>query len=201
MDFLFNFNDFRTIFLISVVSIKAVIYNLCLFLAIFKSNFGLKKRSLFFFTLFSLLILEKQVLTAPYNEIYYLGFSMGILACFPLISIRKKRKKEVRSQIKKQTELARFIERSVKQSIPEIEDEPIKPSVISTYKPRTDFSHVIKVIKKLNMVELLTQERKAVNELESLILLSSNGEPSGETKQKINDGLGYLLKLMSKYHV
>lgn len=66
-------------------------------------------------------------------------------------------------------------------------------------KPEIDFSHVKNVISRLNYFSLSTQDRNIVKELELSVLQAERGDYDAETKRKINDGLGALLKIMSKY--
>ena len=66
-------------------------------------------------------------------------------------------------------------------------------------KPEIDFSHVKSVIARLNCFSLSSQDRSAVKELELNVMQAERGDYDLETKRKINDGLGALLKIMSKY--
>ena len=66
-------------------------------------------------------------------------------------------------------------------------------------KPEIDFSHVKNVISRLNYFPLSTQDRNTVKELEYSVTQAERGDYDLEIKRKINDGLGALLKIMSKY--
>ena len=66
-------------------------------------------------------------------------------------------------------------------------------------KPEIDFSHVKSVIARLNYFSLSSQDRSVVKELELNVMQAERGDYDIETKRKINDGLGALLKIMSKY--
>lgn len=68
-----------------------------------------------------------------------------------------------------------------------------------TPKAELDFSHVRNVIARLNYFGLSTQDKKTVKDLEMSVLEAERGDDSTALKQKINDGLGALLKIMSKY--
>lgn len=62
-----------------------------------------------------------------------------------------------------------------------------------------DFSHVKNVIDRLSYFNLTSNDRRQVKELElNLIDAETNGYTI-EVKEKINSGLGSLLKIMSKY--
>jgi hypothetical protein len=64
-----------------------------------------------------------------------------------------------------------------------------------------DFTHVKNVLKRLDYYSLNPTDKRQVRELETLIFKAENGEQSKEIKQELNDGLGALLKIMSKYGV
>lgn len=64
-----------------------------------------------------------------------------------------------------------------------------------------DFQHVKSVIARLDYFGLKECDKKLVKELESSILRAEKGDFGQEVKSKINDGLGALLKIMSKYGV
>ncbi len=67
--------------------------------------------------------------------------------------------------------------------------------------PDLDFSHVKSVISKLNYYNLSPNDRKQVKELENAIIMAENNQTYPDLKMRINDGLGMLLKIMSKYGV
>ena len=64
-----------------------------------------------------------------------------------------------------------------------------------------DFSHVKNVLKRLEYFTLSPTDKRQVRELETLMFKAENGEKNNEIKQELNDGLGALLKIMSKYGV
>ena len=64
-----------------------------------------------------------------------------------------------------------------------------------------DFSHVKKVIERLNCYSLSPFDKKQVKELEANIEMAKNDLDIIKLKSKINDGLTILLKIMSKYGV
>ena len=64
-----------------------------------------------------------------------------------------------------------------------------------------DFSHVKSVLRKLDYYPLKEQDKKSVKQLESAINDAEENGLDDSLKQTINDGLGQLLKLMSKYAV
>lgn len=64
-----------------------------------------------------------------------------------------------------------------------------------------DFSHVKNVLKRLDYFTLSPTDKRQVRELETLMFKAENGEKTDEIKRELNDGLGALLKIMSKYGV
>jgi hypothetical protein len=64
-----------------------------------------------------------------------------------------------------------------------------------------DFLHVKNVLKRMEYYTLSQNDRRQVKDLESAIVEAERGELTYEIKRRINDGLGALLKLMSKYGI
>lgn len=62
-----------------------------------------------------------------------------------------------------------------------------------------DFTHVRNVISRLDYYGLSQNDRRQVHELESYLLSAERGSDDPTVKEKINDGLSALLKIMSKY--
>lgn len=115
----------------------------------------------------------------------------------------------------KQRNLVKFIDREIKQaskkqnfSVDEdidfnretIQLQPEEDETkLSDYE--LDFQHVKSVISRLDYFGLKESDKKQVKELELALLSAENGDFGLDVKSKINDGLGALLKIMSKYGV
>ena len=205
MDFLLILNYSSNEFLPFILFTVAIFFSLLmlLLLSAFKSNYGFRKRGCFLIFLFSLTIVSKLFLKDTYPLFLRLNFAIIFFFVSIVFTIRVKRKKDVSLERKKQVELARFIEKSVREACEREESdfELVKRENYPTTRSKTDFSYVRKVIKRLGEIELAYLERKMVNELECLLISVGESEPDVETKRKLNDGLGALLKLMAKYHV
>lgn len=67
--------------------------------------------------------------------------------------------------------------------------------------PEVDFSHVKNVMARLEYYKLNPSDKRQVNDLEAAILRAENGVYDGDVRNKINTGLGALLKIMAKYGV
>ena len=64
-----------------------------------------------------------------------------------------------------------------------------------------DFSHVKNVIARLDFYALSTNDKKTVSDLERAIAYAEREGTDEQMRAKINDGLGALLKIMSKHGV
>ena len=62
-----------------------------------------------------------------------------------------------------------------------------------------DFSHVRNVISRLDYFGLSQGDRKQVHDLESSLLEAERGTDDPKIKERINDGLSSLLKILSRY--
>ncbi len=79
--------------------------------------------------------------------------------------------------------------------------EPDSPKIsVPSDKPtmRPDFSHVRNVIERLSYFPLSAPDRRQINELEAL-LVSAERDGDGSAKDKLNEKLSSLLKIMAKY--
>lgn len=86
--------------------------------------------------------------------------------------------------------------------------EPLRPSQVEELiKGKTaadyglDFSHVKNVLSRLDYFSLSPADKRQVKELEATLVLAEQGDFSDVVKDRVNDGLGSLLKIMSKYGV
>lgn len=124
----------------------------------------------------------------------------------------------------KQAELSEYINSLRRQrDIRNENDEKISPSnsviksnierVVSSMKtkrvesevqykePILDFSHVKNILKRLTEYSLTPSDKRQVKDLESMLLIAEKGEIDKELKERLNNSLGGLLKMMSKYGV
>lgn len=63
----------------------------------------------------------------------------------------------------------------------------------------TDYSHVLRVIDRLGYYNLSQSEKTTIGKLKNEVMNETSGKGDRSTREKINDGLGALLKIMSKY--
>lgn len=132
----------------------------------------------------------------------FLGVLCGILMCLP----NKSKIKQTDAPI----QFARFIDGQVKQEqrekeLPQrVESEHVVLKEMARPKdptPEVDFSHVKSVIKRLEYYNLTPSDKRQVTELERSIFTAERNGITPEIKESVNDGLGALLKIMSKYGV
>ena len=62
-----------------------------------------------------------------------------------------------------------------------------------------DFAHIRSVVSRLDYFSLSAADKRTVNDLNFSLAEAERGNISDAVKEKINDGLGALLKIMSKY--
>jgi hypothetical protein len=80
--------------------------------------------------------------------------------------------------------------------------ERIVPDVqIEREQKQVDFSHVKSVINRLERYNLSQNDQRQVRALENAINNAESGRTDFNTKESVNEGLGALLKIMSKYGV
>lgn len=170
--------------------------------------------------LFSFLICAFSVLTAEYGfekisgELGFLPFavSLSALLTFVLILTAKNSKKST----KEQRELARFLDGAVLNSnnilppvLPPQETRKTLSQMVCTPQSEKleskpcdlDFSHVKSVLKRMQYYPLTPADKRQVSDLDSAIIGAESIGLNDDAKNRINDGLGALLKIMSKYGI
>lgn len=155
------------------------------------------------------------------KEGVFLGFfSAGIgLVFYSILMILPDKERKIREE---QKELVRLIDKEIqKGQISNIPDKIIPKQLTSFTKNKDnesirkisvntkeeseeakrelDYSHVRNILSRLDFFSLNSTERKQVDTLKSNLSRSEKGDST--LKSEINDGLGALLKIMSKYSV
>lgn len=193
----------------------------CLFISIFKSGYGLKKRSWFFIFLvaFCALLKSRINITGERDFSPILLFS-GLCLSVPLFFIRVKTKKQnlhtEQEENAARREFVRFLDEQIKSGAPpQTSDFTENKETSNTFRPEIlkaeeqkeqifedlDFSHVKNVLQRLSPAMLSYADRRQIHELELALYEAENGGCSGEIKSKINEGLGNLLKIMARHGV
>lgn len=143
-----------------------------------------------------------------------------ILKCLLKIPVRKKRKENpvLTGFIRELDKSIHSVENVEKLTCRQENDETksineqkgsnyIKESDLSSEKSLVkekkdvDFSHVKNIIERLKYYNLNSSEKKQIKDLLSDVREAEYGNDTEEKKNAINEGLGGLLKIMSKYHV
>lgn len=223
--FLFNFLEFlrflgeEGIFICCFIALF-VPFVVCLFVSIFKSNYSIKKRLWLIVLNCGVLSLEawaEKTISAHYT---YLLFNAGVsMLLFSIVlSIRERLKKPT----KKQKDFVKYLDNCIKNQPNEYafnqnsnyvnfaksninEYTPLRvqaePTQVERRGEELDFSHVKAILNKLEYYSISSVDKRQANDLENLILTAETNGLNQELKEKINDGLGALLKIMAKYAI
>ncbi len=216
--FLFSFGELKgflsgkLVFLTCFI-IVFVLTVLCLAISLGKQNYSVKNRLWLVFDFVSILLIDFWLEFYVFNSIKYLILLLAV-ECISLsicLFVNKKQKQD----IKENKSIKDFLNKcylsqnqekstqSLENKSKEIRSEVIRPSLVkqNEIKDDIDFSHVKTVLKKLDFYPLKEQDKKSAKELERAIIEAEENGLDQRLKQSINDGLGQLLKLMSKYAV
>lgn len=224
-NFFKNTIDNCALFLICFLIIS-IIFFIALFLCLFCKSFSNKNRFTFFLFSLTVILFQISIIITGNKNIGYALLNLSICSFYFIIIFSLKNSKKERDN---QRSLVRYIDEQIhnnsslsgqsneidlsskddleddidfteKPSIPQRTQEPIYKDK-KEKKSDIDFTHVKNVLSRLEYFPLSTLDKKQVKELESAILIAERGENSRENKIKINDCLGALLKIMSKYGV
>ena len=215
MEAIFVWAD-ATFFFVLCLSATSVYFIICLFLAIFKAEYSLKKRGSFLFVLsaFCALLNARAVLCAE-SDLSCILLAAGLVFFVPLLSVRVKPRRE-RTSDDASRRLIRFIDDNLKRAAIPQEVKPENRDAKREFSPETDvitaspplrrtgdidFSHVKNVLSRMETVALSAADRRQMHELEYLLFRLEKGDGSDDVKQRLNEGLGNLLKIMAKHGV
>ena len=208
------------VFLVCVLAIFLLAI-ITVFFALFKRDFNFKKRIYFF-------LLSTAIILSEYALSFYISGGQGLTfitaAAFlvfslPVFTINKKEDAAAKELVKL---LDQKILKANSFSQPEIEiiqpneqakeefltpQTPPKSTAVNlskkekTISKELDFTHVKNVIARLDFYGLSPSEKKLVEGLKEAISSAESNNLDQNVKSKINDGLGALLKIMSKYGI
>lgn len=213
--FLFSLTDLskvlngELVFLICFIAVFLLTI-LCVVFSLSKKDYFLRQRLWIIFSFVSISLIDFWVEKYIIGQIKFLILliALEILSLSICLFIRKQEK----GFSNEKKILANFLSKcatqqnydSYNQNVgTEIRSEVIKaqPETQGNLKEEIDFSHVKGVLKKLEYYPLKEQDKKSAKELENAILDAEQNGLDQRLKQTINDGLGALLKLMSKYAI
>lgn len=200
----------ETLFLISVC-VLAVGFTACLFMSVFKTDYGLKKRAWFLLIAAACCsVLKARSFIVGGKDFSPLLFFLCAVLALPLYFIRVKPRLDS-SQDEKRRNFVRQLDERIRGAGAEIKPRVFperKETEQLVAKPEQnaaadelDFSHVKSVLQRLEPAELTYADRRQIHELELALYAAERGDGSKENKIKINEGLGNLLKIMAKHGV
>ncbi|MBQ3116471.1 MAG: hypothetical protein IJC07_05530 [Clostridia bacterium] len=184
-------------------------FSIVLVLSLCVYDFSIKKRTWFFgvIGLINCFCYATFSIVQAGQTYFIINFGLSLLLIAPILSVRERK----RVIGEKELELARMLTNKAKERCVEnFEDKHPKlfeqPNIkYSEQKPSDlsdcglDFSHVKNVLNRMEYFPLNTAEKKQVSDLNALIYSAENGVKDDRINEKINDGLGALLKIMSKH--
>ena len=203
--------DLIVLFANSLIVLASII---CIVLIAVKRGYGILKRLWIVLFMVGIISIQLWIEVSINGKIKHLFLTIGICIC--LLSIILFLPKKTIKITQPQRDLARLINNSVKRQeeqnltndfpkdsnvfcSPIIKAEPQKTA--TNEKKEIDFSHVKRVLNKLEYYPLKEQDKKQAEQLENAIFTAEQNGITPDLKEKINDGLGALLKIMSKYAV
>ena len=213
---------------ILIISLVLFCTLVCLCLALFKMGYSLRKRSWIFCCYTGLVVFERwaeSIIVENYS-FTFLTISVCLMLC-SLIFIIPEKTIKIKEE---QRELARFFDSQVKaitqpttvnylvdsktelsncqdllNKVQEKNSTTIKAQVKGEQpincSQEIDFLNVKTILNKLGYYSISSQDKLIAKELENAIISAEENGLNDQLKQKINDGLGALLKIMSKYAI
>ena len=181
---------------------------LCVVIALCKPNYSVKNRLWVVFCNVSILLFDLWLEQFVIGKIKYIVLLFAIEFISISLCLFIKKKDNFISQEKKS--LASFFSKCALNQNKfnqadgqnEVRSEVIKIEQSKEDKgEEIDFSHVKSVLKKLEYYPLKEQDKRSAKQLENAINQAQETGLDESLKQTINDGLGQLLKIMSKYAV
>ena len=191
---------------------------ICLVCIVMKVDYGIKKRFWIVFVMLGVSLIQVWLELLICKEIKNVILTIGISLCLlALLLFLPKKQREITQP---QRDLVRLLSNTAKgleqvgYADTTLEKSNVFSSPIIKAQPRTintadeeakkseiDFSHVKNVLNKLEYYPLKEQDKKQTKELENAIITAEQNGINHGLKEKINDGLGALLKIMSKYAI
>ena len=193
----------------------------CLLFAVFRRGYGLKKR-VWFIALAAVcrtaVFFRARILDE--TDLSPLIFCAGILFCLPLLYIPVKSGSCVTDDEDRRREFVRDLDEKIRgnDALPNTAENPtLKDRYVFRERQETetlkadampprqsedlDFSHVKNVLQRLENALLTPNDRKQMRDLEVALYAAERGDDGEDIKNRINEGLGNLLKIMAKHGV
>ena len=208
------------VFLISVASVF-ILFAITVILAACKVSFSLKRRRWYFFAVSAVILCEYGLSFFIGGAGYvFLTAAITAILSIPVITVQKKEKNTDAREFAKFLD-DKILKRSTPPAISQPEVQPLeeelnecgisqkdkKSTAVNLAKKESvkgvelDFTHVKNVLARLEYYGLSPSEKKIIEGLDNAITAAENDQIDQKVKSKINDGLGALLKIMSKYGI
>ena len=212
--FLLSFSDLKNLISNEIVFLSCfiavfILSVLCVVLSVSKTDDSLKKRLWIVLCFGGIALIEFWVEYFIIQKLRYLLLLIAIQLISLGVCLFVSKKEKVISDEKRS--LASFLNKcALRQNYIKEQEKVNEDNALLTIKPpvqqddnqnEIDFSHVKSVLKKLDYYPLKEQDKKSAKELENAINEAEQNGLDSRLKQSINDGLGLLLKIMSKYAI
>lgn len=169
-----------------------------------KNNYSLSKRLWYFAFVIAVLTIELCAFSRLDKDLtaLYISTSVALIFSVPVLAIPSNK---VKIQ-KEHRAFARFLDEQINCQMVNTPCNSVKTLKQQPYANQDseldlNFSHVKTVIERLNYYGLSQADKATVENLSNAIKRAELGDYNQDTKASINDGLGGLLKIMSKYGV
>lgn len=222
MDFQFLSKISAVLFLALSAGAVFVGFSVCFLLSVFKIGYGLKKRAWFLIlvALFGTLLRARANIVGE-KDFSPLLFCFGLALALLLYFVRVRAVKND-DEDRSRRDFVRFLDGKIKNTELDYKQKPSAavedgvqtrenteelfampqiPTQKETSPAGLDFSHVKNVLQRLEPALLSYADRRQIHELELALFSAERGDNSAETKSKINEGLGNLLKIMARHGV
>ncbi len=211
-EFLINLSpNISSIAFFIAIGVIFLLFLALLILILIKPNLCIKTKCFFLAISCGIIILELAISVILWENLGASLICFGILAIlFSIIfAIPKKQIKVTNSQREFITNLDKAVYGENNQGAEQPQDKASFDEEVKTLKCKPlakqatdntiDYTHIKNIISRLDYFGLSGADKNLISQLELNILQAERGEDSLALKQNINEGLGALLKIMSKY--
>lgn len=209
-----NFGDYElTLLVIGLVSVFSA-FVITLLFGLLKKEFGFFKRIWFLFFCCGIILTQAALSYACGGDFFGCLLLSGIgVICFSVVTLLPTKKEKPVKVSEEQSSFVKFLDAKInadsgaEEQTENIETQRelsperlvVKEEVQTKPQKEIDFSHVKNIISRLNYFGLSAADKRLLGDLEISVAEAEKGDCGRELKQKINEGLGALLKIMAKY--
>lgn len=146
--------------------------------------------------LISISLVDTSFYTLDKTAICFTAFGVMVV-CFSPLLVKKKPIKITENQKK----LVNALDEKIEKDREVFNEEKTEDQNAHEGSEDINFSHVLSVLDRLKLYPLNQTEKKQMNELSFAVNKAKGGSVSFSLRAEINEKLGDLLKIMSKYNV